>query len=364
MTTAQLDSLFFRVSTSSDVGRSAVTVSGHALLRGASDIDRALIGTMVSELGTNIVKYAGRGTIQVSRREDDAGVSIEIEANDNGPGIADIGQATSDHFSTGGTLGLGLPSVRRMADDFELTSTPGVGTRVRAVKRIVHRSLRDSTSYPGLSGAAHLERSQRTVVDDADAHARLFDTAARTRPRDGELVSGDRALSLACDGGMLLGILDASGHGTSANNVAASLEECFQLEGSSDLERLIRRLDETAWGTIGAAAGLAFVSALTGHFRYVGVGNTRAAQMGTATWRGISRDGLLGARRLSITLQDGQLAPRDVLMLWTDGIPESSQHARAASATYRTAAEIASKTITDFARGYDDAACLVLRWRP
>ena len=221
MTTAPTDSLFFRISTASDVGRSAVAVSSNALLRGANDIDRALIATMVSELGTNIIKYAERGTIRLLRLEDDDGVCIEIEAQDNGPGIPDITLATSDHFSTGGTLGLGLPSVRRMADDFELTSAPGAGTRVWASKRIVHRSLRHSSSYPGVPANAEARRSP--LAGDAspeNAHEGEFDLAARARPRGGEVVSGDRALSLPCDGGVLLGILDASGHGASAHAVA------------------------------------------------------------------------------------------------------------------------------------------------
>jgi anti-sigma regulatory factor (Ser/Thr protein kinase) len=365
MTTTPPDSLFFRIGTASDVGRSVVAVSSSALLRGANDIDRALVATMVSELCTNIIKYAERGTIRLLRREDDDGVCIEIEAQDNGPGIADIALATSDHFSTGGTLGLGLPSVRRMADDFELTSSPGAGTQVRAVKRIIHRSLRNSSSYPGVPATPGPERSQpANDHPDWNVHEPAVDIASRARPRTGELVSGDRALSLPCDGGLLLGILDASGHGTTANALAEKLEECFLAEGSSDLERLMRRFDETARGTLGAAAGLAFVAASTGNFSYVGVGNTRAAQFGATPWRGISRDGLLGSHRLHVTAQTGKLAPRDVLMLWTDGLPESGQSARSAVSSYRTAAEIASKAVTEFARDYDDAACLVLRWRP
>lgn len=365
MTSAPTDSLFFRVSTPSDVGRSVVAVSSNALLRGASDVDRALVATMVSELGTNIIKYAERGTIRLFRREDDDGVCIEIEALDDGPGIADIAQATSDHFSTGGTLGLGLPSVRRMADDFDLTSSPGAGTRVRAVKRIIHRSSRNSSSYPGVPATPPPVRSwPRTDDRGWTVEDPAFEIATRARPRSGEVVSGDRALSLSCDGGMLLGILDASGHGTSAHAVAEKLEECFLAEGSSDLERLMRRFDENARATVGAAAALAFIVASTGQFRYVGIGNTRAAQMGSTSWRGVSHDGLLGSQRLHVTPQTGKLAPRDVLMLWTDGLPESGQSARSAASSYRSAAEIASKAVTELARDYDDAACLVLRWRP
>jgi serine/threonine-protein kinase RsbT len=54
-----------------------------------------------------------------------------LEAVDHGPGIANPAAAMTDHFSTGGSLGLGLPGVKRLCETFELHTTLGVGTRVR-----------------------------------------------------------------------------------------------------------------------------------------------------------------------------------------------------------------------------------------
>ena len=64
------------------------------------------------------------------------GRGIEVEATDRGPGIEDAEAAMRDHFSSSGTLGLGLPGVRRLMDEFALESTPGEGTRVTATKWI------------------------------------------------------------------------------------------------------------------------------------------------------------------------------------------------------------------------------------
>ena len=71
-------------------------------LREGSDIDRSMIATIVSELGSNILKYAGRGALSVSRLTHERGVDIEIRAEDRGPGIADVALALQEHFSTGG----------------------------------------------------------------------------------------------------------------------------------------------------------------------------------------------------------------------------------------------------------------------
>jgi serine/threonine-protein kinase RsbT len=54
-------------------------------------------------------------------------------ANDEGPGITDVELAMQDGYTTGNGLGLGLPGTRRLVDEFELRTQPGVGTSVRLV---------------------------------------------------------------------------------------------------------------------------------------------------------------------------------------------------------------------------------------
>lgn len=96
----------------------------------------SLLATAVLELGQNIIKYAERGVLRLSPLEDERRYGVEIVAEDRGPGIRDLEAAMQDHVSTGGTLGLGLPGVRRMMDEFEIESELGQGTRVTARKWI------------------------------------------------------------------------------------------------------------------------------------------------------------------------------------------------------------------------------------
>ncbi len=93
-----------------------------------------MIATAVSELARNILKYAHRGEIRLQQFQDAGRHGIRILAVDQGPGIIDIESALRDHSSSGGTLGLGLPGVRRMMDEFSIESTPGEGTTVEVVK--------------------------------------------------------------------------------------------------------------------------------------------------------------------------------------------------------------------------------------
>ncbi len=115
------------------VSRAVLGAQVWAQEQGMSEVDSHRIALVVSELATNQVKYAyGRGEV-ILRRHEGGRAYIEIEALDRGPGIADVEWALAEHHSTGGTLGLGLPGVRRMVDELTIDTTPE-GTRVTARK--------------------------------------------------------------------------------------------------------------------------------------------------------------------------------------------------------------------------------------
>lgn len=99
-----------------------------------SPTDATLIATAISELARNILAYARKGEITLRPILASGRQGILIVASDDGPGIRDINQALRDGFSTSGSLGLGLPGVRRLMDEFEINSRPGRGTKV-AVKK-------------------------------------------------------------------------------------------------------------------------------------------------------------------------------------------------------------------------------------
>lgn len=101
-----------------------------AVQAGFSGSDLTLIATAISEVARNIVVYAERGEILLQLARDQGRMGIEVIALDNGPGIPDIDQAMQDGFSTGRSLGLGLPGARRLMDDFHIVSEVGKGTTV------------------------------------------------------------------------------------------------------------------------------------------------------------------------------------------------------------------------------------------
>jgi serine/threonine-protein kinase RsbT len=95
-----------------------------------SSSDLTVIAVAISEVARNILAYAGAGEVALRLVEKSGRRGIQVVADDKGPGIGDIGQALEDGFSTSGSLGLGLPGVRRLMDEFEIRSELGRGTTV------------------------------------------------------------------------------------------------------------------------------------------------------------------------------------------------------------------------------------------
>ena len=100
----------------------------------SSPTDLTLIATAISELARNIVYYAKQGEVVLDTIQQNGKSGISIVAKDKGPGITNIAQAMQAGYSTSGGLGLGLPGVQRLMDQFEIVSNVGKGTTVTAIK--------------------------------------------------------------------------------------------------------------------------------------------------------------------------------------------------------------------------------------
>lgn len=333
-----------------------------ALLRGASDLERSVVATIVSELGSNMLKYAERGTVELERLRAGDGPGVLITARDAGPGIADVALALTEHYSSGRTLGLGLPGVRRMADDLEIATTPTGGTTVHVRKR---------WSGPA-SSSQHGDRE--LPEPPLTGSGAGWSAAAVLRPRSGQRLSGDLVAIVDRGDRVLIGIFDASGHGPGAHALARGLvrhvrERFSTTTTPDDVAGLAHTLHEQCAGTIGAAAGLAVLDPERSEFWYLAVGNVRAAVVGAKRFVGVSRDGVLGRRWPTPFVQRAPLHPGDLVLLWTDGLPSTLAGSLSAAARPRALAavapaELAKRLVAAHAKPLDDAACLVARWRP
>jgi serine/threonine-protein kinase RsbT len=97
---------------------------------GFSLVDQTKIVTAASELARNTVVYGGGGTVELQQLNDGPRSGVRLVFSDRGPGIRDVDVVMKDGYSTGGGLGLGLGGTKRLSNEFEISSTPGEGTRV------------------------------------------------------------------------------------------------------------------------------------------------------------------------------------------------------------------------------------------
>jgi serine/threonine-protein kinase RsbT len=114
---------------SDDIVRARIAARDMVRAAGLGVMDQTRFATAVSELGRNAVRYAVDGICEFSDLSDERHVRLQACIHDRGPGIADIVTALLDGYSTGGSLGAGLPGTRRLVDRFDISSTPE-GTRV------------------------------------------------------------------------------------------------------------------------------------------------------------------------------------------------------------------------------------------
>jgi len=101
---------------------------------GMSMVGQTKLITAASELVRNMLRYAngGEAILEIVVRNNVKGVRLTFV--DKGPGIKDIKQAMQDGFSTGRSLGLGLPGAKRLANEFDIKSEVGKGTTVSIIR--------------------------------------------------------------------------------------------------------------------------------------------------------------------------------------------------------------------------------------
>ncbi len=357
-----------RVSGEADATRSVIEVSRFARELGFSANDVQSISTAASELVRNILKYAGNGQLTIKEFRTANGRSgIEITVSDRGPGIEDLDAAMQDHFSSAGTLGLGLPGVKRMMDDFEIESEPGKGTRV-VVRKYSSPPVRKPATE-GLIEAAKNAMARRSSVRRPSAmvaaggrdEESAAECASIIRPFQGERVSGDAAVIEHRAGATFAVIIDALGHGPLAHRVALQASRFLKQHWSSDLIATVNSLHEELKGTEGAAAGLCLIDFSRGEGRYVGIGNTVIRVFGDQENRLFSTPGTLGHQMRAPRAQAFSVQNDDVVVMYTDGVKERFEIKDYPQLRFQNP-EIAARTILEkFGKSHDDAGCIVMR---
>ena len=120
----------FSIRSSDDIVKIRQITRESALTQSFSLVDQTKIVTAASELARNTLEHGGGGEVRIQILQEGARRGVRLTFTDHGPGIADLGQAMKDGFTTGGGMGLGLSGSKRLVNEFDIRSAPGQGTTV------------------------------------------------------------------------------------------------------------------------------------------------------------------------------------------------------------------------------------------
>lgn len=301
---------------------------------GLSETRAGEAAVIITEAARNAVVYGGGGQVLLSGIKSSSGAHMDILALDRGPGIADLTRALQDGYSTGGTPGTGLGAIQRMADTFDVFSSPK-GTAVFA--RIVQ--------------AEPSQGAQPTV-----------NFSAFTAPYPGEAACGDNVSWESTGDRSIVLVVDGLGHGPQAAEAADEAVRIFRTYSSDAPASMITRLHDALKKARGAAAAVAEIRPSAGTLVYAGVGNIAGSILSSTLSRSlVSHNGTLG--HVMARVQEFKMDwPRDgVLIMHSDGLQSRWDLSRYPGLLAKQPALIAGVLLRDFRRDRDDVSVLVMK---
>lgn len=316
----------------SQVGHARRTAQRLAEEAGFDETDCGRVALVVTELASNIIKHAQSGELHVRALPGDvsgAGAGVEILAIDRGKGF-DVQNCMADGFSTRGTQGIGLGSVLRQAQVFDVHSDP-------------RGSVLLARFYPRKASVKDLRMgiTQHSLHDDP-ACGDVWEVA----------IKGQQ---------MSIMMIDGLGHGPEAEEAGMAGARAFIRNPFADPGVLLDDLHFDMRGSRGGAAALVHFDGASGKLRFMGIGNIGATLIGDDKTRGIpSHPGIVGLQYRKVAPMDYADCTGQLLIMFSDGLQSRWNLRDYPGLMYRHPAIIAAVLHRDYSRGRDDVTVLVM----
>jgi anti-sigma regulatory factor (Ser/Thr protein kinase) len=327
----------FRIAELLDCANACQRARRLTLALGFSESASEEIVLVVAELAANLVKHAGHGLLTLRPTCAPRQVGIEIETQDDGPGIADIDHSLTDGYSTRGGLGYGLGTVNRLMDEMDISSGPGLSTRIAA-----RRWLRPVAGPPS---------------------PRIWETGVATRSRRFAPHNGDAYVLREWQGNLLAGVIDGLGHGELAQKAALAAQRYVQSHYDLTLDKIFTGANRACYGTRGVVMALArFNSA--GKMCFASLGNIEAR-----IWSEPERlhlevqRGILGVNESVVSVHEHAWNPKWMFVLHSDGLSSRWQWHEFPGLKQEPPQAAANRLLRSLAKDDDDATVLVARER-
>lgn len=328
-----------RVSHPSDVSAARRAAARAAQAIGFDEAARGEVALIVSELGTNLVEHAGSGKLSIRPIRLQGRDGLQIESLDSGPGIEDVERAVADGYSTAGSLGYGLGTVNRLADEFEITSRGGPehGTHI-----VCQYWLRP----PAVSRASQPP----------------LDFGAATRAHPGMDVNGDAFVINRWDESALVAVIDGLGHGQYAHRASQSARDYVERHVDQELTKMFLGVGRACRSTRGVVMAVARFDWKEGRLTFGMVGDIAARVFRNRDpIRFRIRRGILGGRAPKPAVTHHAWDPNNVLVLHSDGLTSRWRWEDFPGLIDESATLAARELLLTLAKENDDATVVVVK---
>ncbi|MFF0190812.1 SpoIIE family protein phosphatase [Streptomyces sp. NPDC005244] len=313
---------------------------------GLDEHRRGEVALAVTEVASNLAKHAVAGAIllRIVRTSQCAG--IELLAMDDGPGMPDVAGSMRDGHSTAGTLGIGLGTIARLADTFDLHSLPGHGTVMLA--RFWPRGTRlRSTAAGDARTVSVVEGVTRTISGGqqcGDGWAARWDSSG---------TSVQAALVMLSDG---------LGHGPLARIATLTATRAFRASTSGSPEEIMTDIHRALAATRGATVAVARIEPDLNQVSLCGIGNISAAVLTAASKSSLpSRPGTAGHQIRTLRTSTHPLPEGSALIMHSDGLSERWHPKTLPGLLDHSPAVIAARLLHTAGKHHDDASVIAAK---
>ncbi|MFJ9606171.1 ATP-binding protein [Kitasatospora sp. NPDC101176] len=374
----------------------------------------AEVGLAVSEAATNLRRHAVDGSLLLRVVRTDSEAAVEFVALDSGPGMADVPRSLTDGVSSGGTLGIGLGAIVRLADTFDVHSLPGRGTamtarfwnhtpggrRAAAGREAVVAGVTRPMSGQELCGDAWAARPVRVAPPAGPDRAPAGAGAGRSRRQtadgtvlDWSVLTGaarrpaqpplqDPGTPVSSPGGpirstgpvgstadpttgaFLVMFVDGLGHGPLAAKAALDAVAAFRRSVARTPEAVLSDVHGALRAGRGGAVAVALVEPAAQRIGFCGVGNisTFVVAPSTGTRRSLpSAPGIVGHQMPALHTVRHRLAPGSAVVMHSDGLTDRWQAQAFAGVLEHLPVTAAAHLLREAGVRRDDAGVLVAK---
>lgn len=295
------------------------------------------VDLIVAEMVSNLIKHAGGGELLVRHFLSSDNAGLELISIDSGPGMADPAKMMQDGISTTSTLGHGLGSIQRLADQTQVYSLKGWGTILLA--RV----------YKKTQAVSPVRKE--------------FDYRSIIVAKPGETVSGDGCYVKLTGSHIKIFLGDGLGHGPEANHAIQTAITAFRFCADQRPVDIIQHIHRATKKTRGLVGSVVVYDSQKKQWNWCGVGNISTRVTSALLSKSfLAYNGIIGMN-LPGTMNDHMLPVErgQLLIMCSDGVQSRWDISRYTSIQRYDLSILAAAIYKDYTRRTDDTSIFVGR---